>query len=449
MKFKATCSKSNQRFVLVVEASSIEIAKNDLHQQGYSIIQIDPFDGDTGKEEDFFYFDVIASDGTIQTGKIQSNDIFKAYVKLVEEMDYKVKYIYPMEGITEDEKMRITANVKSGYELSRKIDTDGTKALEMKRKAAEIKAKWEDIYENLPENIKKDLARYEKIIEDINAKIEKMLLENYEVIDSERQTRLRDLVQSLNQVKSSTNISRIHMIAEAALKKIGEIELQITNKRNIIEKEKYLEETNKLLKEIGSKDRIEAVKKEEAIDTIQRFMNNVFSKPTQDDSKKKIDKNTFVYFKNLRELNVYKKKLLETEITIMKQSLLLRFSQVKRLILKRRLLLQNIQIIENRITNERISYTKITRGFEHYVDQFLRFFYELGEMFLYAIFIFTIFYIFTEIVPIGYTMQPTIIQIIVFFSFFALLSRGMRDIILFLVSWLFLFFIVYFLSVNF
>ncbi len=37
--------------------------------------------------------------------------------------------------------MRITAKVKSGYELSRKIDTSGTKALEMKRKEAEAKEK--------------------------------------------------------------------------------------------------------------------------------------------------------------------------------------------------------------------------------------------------------------------------------------------------------------------
>jgi hypothetical protein len=62
-------------------------------------------------------------------------------VKLVEEMNYTIQYIYPMEGITEDEKMRITAKVKSGYDLSRKIDTDTARTLEMRRKEAEAKAK--------------------------------------------------------------------------------------------------------------------------------------------------------------------------------------------------------------------------------------------------------------------------------------------------------------------
>ena len=83
MQFKATCSKANQRFVLIINAVNLESAKEELHKQGYSIMQIDEYVWDTSSEEDFFYFDAYNQNWEIQTEKIQSNDIFKAYVKLV------------------------------------------------------------------------------------------------------------------------------------------------------------------------------------------------------------------------------------------------------------------------------------------------------------------------------------------------------------------------------
>lgn len=44
----------------------------------------------------FFYFDVILN-GQTKSGKIQSDDIFKAYKKLYEDLGYNIVYIYTSE----------------------------------------------------------------------------------------------------------------------------------------------------------------------------------------------------------------------------------------------------------------------------------------------------------------------------------------------------------------
>jgi hypothetical protein len=55
--------------------------------------------------------------GMIKSGKIQSDDIFKAYKKLIEDLDYKIEYIYTSEGMDEEQKKVITAKVKDGYTM--------------------------------------------------------------------------------------------------------------------------------------------------------------------------------------------------------------------------------------------------------------------------------------------------------------------------------------------
>lgn len=107
------------------------------------------------------------------------------------------------------------------------------------------------------------------------------------------------------------------------------------------------------------------------------------SNPEQKDTKKTVDKSSFVFYKNLRELKIYKDLLKKTEILIFKNIVHLQFSEVKRLSLKRKLLYQNIQIIENRINNKNFSYTKIIRGADYYIHVILRILAYLGDILLY------------------------------------------------------------------
>ena len=78
-------------------AQNREEARNILHKQGYSIIEIqEVVETSLAQEGNFFFFDSLIN-GNIQTGKIQSDDIFKAYRKLIEDLKYDVLAIYTVE----------------------------------------------------------------------------------------------------------------------------------------------------------------------------------------------------------------------------------------------------------------------------------------------------------------------------------------------------------------
>jgi hypothetical protein len=86
------------------------------------------------------------------------------------------------------------------------------------------------------------------------------------------------------------------------------------------------------------------------------------------EQKKKVDTNSFIFYKNLRELNIYKSNLNKVVIDILKSLISFDFPQVKRLRLKKKLLEQDISIIDNRIHNRNISYSKIIKGTKYYTD---------------------------------------------------------------------------------
>ena len=85
MKFQAICSKENQKLTLALEAIDIQAAREILHKQGFSIVEIRDADPGIVNTANLFYFDYTV-DGVLKTGQIQSDDIFKAYRKLVQDV---------------------------------------------------------------------------------------------------------------------------------------------------------------------------------------------------------------------------------------------------------------------------------------------------------------------------------------------------------------------------
>ena len=114
---------------------------------------------------------------------------------------------------------------------------------------------------------------------------------------------------------------------------------------------------------------------------------------SKSEQKKKVDTNSFIFYKNLRELNIYKENLNKVVIDIIKSIFTFQFSQVKRLRLKKKLLEQDIQIIDNRIHNRNISYTKIVKGTQYYMDMLWSFFQGISDIFLYGLLLYTVVYI--------------------------------------------------------
>jgi hypothetical protein len=76
---------------------------------------------------------------------------------------------------------------------------------------------------------------------------------------------------------------------------------------------------------------------------------------------KKIDTQSYVFYKNLRELNIYKEKFQGVQKDLFLATLFFRKEKIKYLSIKKKLIIQNIQLIEKRIKNTQFSYTSIVK----------------------------------------------------------------------------------------
>jgi hypothetical protein len=252
------------------------------------------------------------------------------------------------------------------------------------------------------------------------------------------------LENSFVQTKSIKNIWKIASTIEHWLKVIWEVELTLLKAGMTDEKQKFLDETNALLKEVWSKDRVESQEKKDNFCVHKNKVTDVVEKK---------DVNSFIYFKNKRELDIYKNKLNSTEIDIFKALFTLQLTQLRKLILRRKLISQNIEMIDNRLNNRVISYTKIIHGMEYYIDSFYKTITIITNILFFSIFLYTVSYI---ILDIGNTLSIIQSQMtnksILFITLFTITTfffsciQGIKSTIF---SIPILLLSIYFLSVNF
>ncbi len=457
MKFKVICSKENQKLTLSLEAVDATEARNILHNQGYSIIEIN-IDEWEELVWNFFYFD-IRVDNQIKSWQIQSNDIFKAYKKLVQDLGHDIVYIYTMKNMPEEQKKIITWKVKSGYELY--INNTRTQEdVDQEEKASEkdINA---DVYDQISPEMKREIEKYNKIIDDIILKLQNIVIKYNNALTPDRKQKFEQLQQALYQSKSSTNIWKLKTIGETALIKIGEVELDLVRLEVGEERKKFFETTNKLLREVGSKSKfwIKEVKTIPPIlikiwDTLKSFTKqaNTIIEENSNKPVMAVDKSSFAFYKNLRELKIYKDLLKSTELLIFTRVFHLEFSEVKRLFLKRKLLSQNIQIITNRIDKKNFSYTKIVRGFGYYIHVLLSVIAYVGDILLYALVLYSIgfvIYLLLNKVSVSIDIRDNLSFFISILSGFILTTRFYHHIILFSVVFSLFLGFIYFLTINF
>jgi hypothetical protein len=127
-----------------------------------------------------------------------------------------------------------------------------------------------------------------------------------------------------------------------------------------------LKETNKLLKDFGSKTHF--VEKEKSISYQLKSIKEVFSKSlastnTKEEKKEEIDKSSHLYLKNSLYLNKYKEKLTENTKFIWNNLFkLLRNENLREYIfLKRSVIKQNIILFKARLEGVSVSYTFIKK----------------------------------------------------------------------------------------
>lgn len=456
MKYRATCSKWSSKLVLSVTADSIDQAKYIVHSQGYSIIEIHEMEDDWQASWNFFFFDAYVN-GVLQTGKIQSNDVFKSYRKLVEDLKYDVKYIYTAPGMNEDQKKKITARVKDGYNLYKESLNEKWEELQEKKTKEEEE---ENILNEFSPEILKELERYETVIEETLEKIQNLLIKYHDSIGVEQKNTLNQIELELTKIKWTRNISKIKHVLEDSLGTIGSVELFLLKQGMVKEKKQFLSKTNELLKEIWSDTKVQTQEEKES--DIGYKLQSLFSKITDNKKEEKddtntasatIDTNSFVYLKNKRELSIYKKRLQKNLTDIVKNIFSFKFWNLKRLLLKRKLLRQNIQIIESRINQKHISYTKIVHGVDYYVNMFFEFISTLS--FLFSLIL--VLYIFVYIIlasadTLGYIHLEFIEKSLLYITIFTLLNYGFSYIKGWK-TWLLVVFLLYlgvsFLVINF
>ena len=104
--------------------------------------------------------------------------------------------------------------------------------------------------------MKKELEDVNKLIVHVLVKLESMILWNSIVeLNLEQKQKLENIYNSIIKLKKSTNISKLREIWERALQKIWKLELEKLEETKDDKNRELLKETNKLLKELWSKDR--------------------------------------------------------------------------------------------------------------------------------------------------------------------------------------------------
>jgi len=241
-RYRVSCVKNNEKVSLLIAGENTDVIKKELHKQGYSIIEIleDTLSiDDTG----IFYFDVFINGVEKKGQKIKSNDILQAYIKLKDDLHYDIIAIYGEKDADEKEKTLTTNKIKESYRVYLS-ETEKKK----KNTGEDIQP---GIGEEKEENFlaKKEILNYVKLIDKVIIKISYILDNHKESLSEERIRNLELLYISLKKIRNITNINKLKIVAEKALLKIGEIEMELTDSTISEQKEDILNQTNQLLKE--------------------------------------------------------------------------------------------------------------------------------------------------------------------------------------------------------
>ncbi len=365
-KYKIVASKSQKRYTLILSADSESQAKEKLHKDGYSILTITPLEVGDIKGNKFLF--QVEKQWEIKNWVIVWEDIFKIYIKLTDELWYNVISLYPEgdEAHNNNEKrQKIIEELRKGYEIQKKTITikkqkeDSEETFYLKKKINETSLL-----------VRKAADKMQYILE--HKKDFEITEESYEIIQK--------IYEKIQQIKSSTNITKMQEIWELALAKIAEIELRSVEKRKDAESRKLLSETNALLKKIWSdKHYVEASKDYKKM--LKAFINNILKSfspgpatekeksEAKKEKKQLIDQDSYSFLKTVLLLEKYKEKLSENSKEKRKNFKYFinpfTSNEVKeKILLKRKVIKQNISLLKAKKTWSMGSYTWIKKWFQ-------------------------------------------------------------------------------------
>nr|MDD3720191.1 hypothetical protein [Candidatus Gracilibacteria bacterium] len=456
-KFKFTVSKNQQRYDIILQSNSENEAKERVHKEGYSILNIEEVNDIDIKGSKFLF--TIESDNEIKNGVIYGEDIFKVYLKLRKDFGYKVISLFAEidKDKSDFDKQETLKKVEEEYSLfiqkfqKQVVETKVEKAV---KKEKQENVQLEDFY------LKKEVEETYKLIDFVLKKIKSVIDNNMFSITPEQSEKLNNIYNSLITIKNSRNINKLREIGELALVKIGKIELDYYEKTKNNETRILLKETNGLLKKIGSKEQF--VEKDKDIGyLIKNFLSQLKENFTTKNKGENsiLDKETHSYIKTLVLLKKYKEKKDEIDKEIIKNFTIFIFpigknKEKKEIILaKKSVISQNISLLKAKLNGKVFSYTKIVKGYKKIEELFvdlLRYLamYLKGIIFLYSlIFIVFVFINYIGISKLNINIEG--INIIIYLIILYLLFSYTKGFFSFIFNFVFFVFLNIFFVVNF
>lgn len=453
--YKLSVSKNWKKYTIVFKAETEKLARERVHKEWYSILSIEEI-REKSELWNTFIFNAFTSDWEQKNWKIVWEDIFKVYVKLRKNLEYDVKLLFSENDrdLELEKKEKIIKNLEDEYNIfySKSKEVKEDKIREKIRKQKEENRKDESFY------LKKELDQTYKLLDHVLLKLENLISEKNNIkINIETKEKIKNIYNSIIVLKKSTNLSKLKEVWELALIKIWKIELEELEKKHDKNSNDLLKETNFLLKKIGSKEVF--IEKNKDISYIfSKFLKEIkesfWKINSKKEKKEEIDKDSHSYIKNLLFLKKYKQKLKENNIYILKNifKVLINKEFRENLLLKRKILQQNITLFKAKEKWVWFSYTSVKKWFTKLVDYILRLIKLFKDYLFIVIFIYSIIYIFylNTIYYLGLNetnFKWLFYFIVVFFTYIILFST--RNLFLIILNFVILFFIVIFWVVNF
>lgn len=394
--FKVEVSKWLDKYTLIKKSFSEASLREELHKEGFSILSIVEMN-DVEVSGNKYYFEILQN-GETKLWTISSTDIFKSYVKIKYELKYNLQYIYPSKECSLEEKQTILHDLEEQYAMYQDLNKKEIQK-EKNEELSKLKTVQEESIDTF--QMKKEIDETHKIIDKVLSKLKTLIdVQDSKYLDYDKKLVLKEIYQAIIRLKTSTNLIKLRQVGEIGLIKIGEIELRVVEDTKNQKMKELLSETNKLLKQVGSKKVF--IEKEKDLNYLfNQFLTNVkkfFEESKTPRKKIEIDKKTSSYLKTKLLLQKYKNKLSRIDAELFQNMFYFLIpsqeNQEKKqnLLLRKKVIKQNILLLEGRLKGEIFSYVKIMRGYNQFVDALLDILNFFQKSFLVIMFVYSFFF---------------------------------------------------------
>lgn len=452
-KFKASVSKWDSKYSIVMEWENIEDVKQKIHKEWYSILSLEDFIETDVIWEKFLF--VATNNWELKKWVIIWDDVFKAYFKLRNWLKYNISEFYlekdkDLDKISKEKLLKSLDEQYNVFILKKEIN---------KLNLEDNKEKTNDKLDNF--YMKKELEESHKVIDLVLSKLKNILESTTYDLSEEEKEKYKLLYNNIIKLKNITNIPKIKEVWEIALMKVWNLELKLLEKDKTNNSKLLLNETNNLLKQIWSKNQI-IPKNKDLKYIITNFYINII-KPIIYNNKvdlvETIDKNSYSYLKTKVLYEKYNNKLKENQNEIFKNLLKIIFpfwdskSIKEHLFLKRKVIKQNIVLLGLKISWRKFSYTDIINW---YLDNsnIIKYIFDLlwrsifNIVLIYSI-IYIIYYNYSFYNKSIFEINYEWVYFILFASLLFFVAKFSKWVLTFLFNVLFFYILVIFFQVNF